>query len=88
MEPGSHSRSSRLHSHKLTIRLVHCFARLVEVPEILEHLADHFLFGADHETHYVVAECVAVLIQKTFHVVPDLTRIVLDTKLHTIHSGP
>ena len=86
MKPGCHRGCSWFHRHKLTVRLVHGFAGLVEVPQVLEHLADHLLPGADHQTHHVVSERVSVLVQKTFHIVPDLTSIVLDTKLHAIHS--
>ena len=86
MKPSSHRGCSWFHGHKLTVRLVHGFAGLVEVPEVLEHLADHLLPGADHQTHHVVSERVSVLVQKTLHVVPDLTSIVLDTELHAIHS--
>ena len=88
MEPGSNCGCSWLHCHKLTIWFVQGFTCFMEVSQVLEHFTDHLLLGADHEAHDVVAQGVPVLVQEALNVVPHLTSVVLDAKLHAVHPWP
>ena len=72
VEPGCYRGRPWLHRDKLPVGFVHRLRGLVEVPEVLEHLADHLLLGADEEAHDVVAQCVPVLVQEPVHPIPDL----------------
>ena len=81
MESGSHCGSSWLHCHKLTIWFVQGFARFMEVSQILEHLTNHLLLRADHQAHHIIPQCVPVLVQEAFNIVPDLAGVMFDPKL-------
>ena len=72
MESGGHGGRPWLHGDELSVRFVESLGRLMEVAEILEHLADHLLPRADHQTHHVVAQCVSVLVKEPLNVVPHL----------------